>query len=209
VFDEIFGSSFRDYRLLDAIASDTLRQLLVDSEQALADGYPKLSIAGCKMAHQRVVRAVRDRVHPERRREPIAVTRICHMLDTSSGPGKDIAKAFKELAEELQSEIDDVRDQVVSTSLGLPVTETRKYLHAAYGLAITETMSGRVTMTDMGRNPRSHEKLQEDARFMLDYLCREILLAEEAFPCVFEDVGVKLPLREQQLWEEIYQAPPN
>jgi hypothetical protein len=218
VFRDAYGVDFQTFRLWDLVPNEDLRQLLRDSEYALDKGYPAVCIVGCDLAHDLIIRAIRNSTKLRRFRASQVFSRS-KGSSTQLPPGipfearsklqqaarqmdSEIRKGVAQFRREIMEEIEFLEDEVVTIGVGMPLMDTRRFQKIG-GETVVDF--GYDEMPGAGDHPmnRNNEEAREGARFMLSYLSRLVRLIDETYPEVVRSIEVLVPLTSRPWWSQV------
>jgi len=194
-FQDCYGLDFPKFKLWDIIKNTQLRRFLNESEEALVRGKPEVSLAGCKLAFDKITSAIRyENLSGD------AINQIERMSYTMSLPSNylydpKLADFTKKLSERIGTEIRKLNDDSEIANLGLSMSETRRFRKITSTLSIATAMSGIMEILMFGEV--SVDQYKEYANSALDYLSHLALLAQEVYPEAIERIEIQVPLSEQ------------
>lgn len=211
-FYKCYGFNFQDFRLIDAVKNPQLRRLLKESEEALNQDIPIISLAGSMIAFRKIINATRSEY------ESFA-------FNKGFGPGFEIDLVEREMASYLSSfshEISDksiikplselvgntvttlisqiraLRDDSEVANLGLSMAETKKFRKIGNTLGVNEGDDGSWEIIILD----STLDYKEYAKFALNYLSSLVLLSQEVSPEAIDSIEILIPLTEQGAWKQ-------
>ena len=208
-FEKCYGFNFNDFRLIDTIRNADLRSILKDSEEALSLSVPVVSLAGSIIAFRRVVSAIHA-MHEGTTLDFNHVERIVAASISSFNANRNrherppIADPLRGLLEGvalLNNEIQSLRVDLEVVNLGLSMAETTKFRRIAKVFGVNESDSGSLEIVMLGGSLN----YTEYAKFALNYLSSLILLSQEVYPEVIDNIRISPPLHERDIWREVVQ----
>jgi hypothetical protein len=202
VFSTLYGFDFDSFRRWDLVTNEALRKLCIDSEDALRAGKRFSAFAGCWIAFDRIIDALRAHWDPGVTREHSAANlHFPHGGEIANQVQDPLRTAFKVV----EARVDGLRDQVIAANLGLPMSQTRRFLTVVRSMGVFEAQSGLLQLTQATREHQTfwaRNDVPVEIALALDYLNRLIVRVQDAYPTVLDPVVVKMPLRDQKVWKE-------
>ena len=111
-----------------------------------------------------------------------------------------LKNTLERFAEEVAEDIQTIRDDAETVSLGLSMSHTKKFRNVMKDIRVNESSSGRWEIIKWGDS--SFQQYIEYARFALEYITNLVLLAQEVYPGPIETIRIKIPLIEQEIWKK-------
>jgi hypothetical protein len=188
-FRDAYELDFANFRIWDVIENDDLRRWLKESEDFLSEGNVKACIVGCILAHQWIVKAIRQQTKESRARASISYEL----------KGSRAAEALQKIRKELIEDIELLENEMVAIGVGLPVMATRRFLRLTRVILVFIAEAGNIQVRGKG-DPQENDPTV--ANYMLEYLVRLINLVEDGDPGVLNTIKVKIFPSDQKIWQK-------
>jgi hypothetical protein len=196
-FEQGFDLSFENFRLSDVIRNSQLRQLLEQCEQALDNGFPFESLVGAVVAFKHITSEI-GKVRENDYRLPrldsfrnISTASIGHPHNT----WREV-QSLEQWIANITTSLEQLHIDSILGSLGLSLTETQKFRRLTRVVSVTEMVSGDWRPGNNSR--RRDDALKDPANFVLGYLSRLTLRAQEVYPEALDRVSLKKLLNDQE-----------
>jgi hypothetical protein len=197
VFRSVFSLDFDSFRPWDLLGVPWMPRYFGDCEEAIEEGFALGAVAGCVVAHDRIMAAM----HPWWHRGRVSAdVEVLKSVRSDSDPSVQrlataVYDAFQSLERDHAEMFNQIEERALALSLGLPALDTLAFLHAKRRISVehgdrwfVETSYG-----DPG-------DLTPVARKMLDYLWRLLWVIHQTKANVLRAVSPTPPLKEQKTY---------
>jgi hypothetical protein len=204
-FKGIYDREYDYFTLSDAIAHPGLRELLVDATTALDDGRLAIAAIAVVGTHNLISGSLSALLFGQGSIE--SRYQVNDRLRGSLMPERErqaFVDVFERLGKQVSASMQAVHAQVASTSLGIPMSDARRFAMITRGIWVAFAFSG-----------EAHASLQRpapalnDLRWCLDYLFRYCIRMQDVFPEVLEAIEVRQRWSDQKLWKAEYAKRPG
>jgi hypothetical protein len=185
IFSKFYGTSFERFSLVGLLRHEPTRRFMHEVHELRQSAQPWAAFVACCGLYDLVILTIRG-TGPRRSgragevRQRVNEALHSHTGGLTSRPDDLVLKVIKEALEPLIDETDGLRNEVITSDLGIRVADTRRFASARDAhIKFLWSLDGRWQWSPQ---VRSAGPSRDDIDFAYDHVTRLLYFAEDAFP---------------------------